>query len=93
MEKKIVKPCDGLSLKQIGDQYIIVKTDAGSANMSRVYILNEVAAAIWQRMTEVEATPEMLAEWICSQYDVDEKKALEDVNRQLEEWKSFGLLA
>lgn len=93
MEKKIVKPCDGLSLKQIGDQYIIVKTDAGSANMSRVYILNEVAAAIWQRMTEVKATPEMLAEWICCQYDVDEKKALEDVNKQLEEWKSFGLLA
>ena len=38
------------------------------------------------------ATPNELAAWLCSLYDITSDVILQDVERQLAEWKRFGLI-
>ena len=81
-----------LQLRKIGQQYIIVNVCSGNANLSDVCRLNETAAALWQQMAEGVQTAEELAAWLQEEYEVDRETALKDVERQLEEWKGFGLI-
>lgn len=81
-----------LQLRKVGRQYIIVDVCSKNVNLSDVYRLNETAAALWQRMAEGEQTADELAAWLQEEYEVDRETALKDVERQLEEWKGFGLI-
>lgn len=83
---------EGLELRQIGNRYVIVKVCDGLANMTDVFTLNRTAARLWQRMGEGSFTAEELAGWLCDIYDVASDVAQADVNRQLDEWRNYGLL-
>lgn len=92
MEQNTIKPVAGLRLRKIGNQYMIVKVCSDNVNMSHVFSLNETAAQLWEQLTASATTPAGLAQWLCASYQVDEATALQDVNRQLEEWQKFGLI-
>ena len=81
-----------LVLRKIGKQYIIVDTCNGKTDMSDVYSMNEPAAMIWKKMSEREYSVKELAEWLCSEYEVDMDVAVKDVETQIDEWKKFGLV-
>lgn len=87
-----IEPKDGLRLRKIGSRYMIVEACNENVNMTDVFSLNETAARLWQRINEGKFTPEELAGWLCGEYDTDKDTALTDVQRQLEEWKAFGLI-
>ena len=36
--------------------------------------------------------PEELADWLCEIYEVDRETALQDVKKQLAQWKAYGLI-
>ncbi|EIY26936.1 PqqD family protein [Phocaeicola dorei] len=91
-KNETIEPKDGLRLRKIGSRYMIVEACNGNVNMTDVFSLNETAARLWQRINEGKLTPEELAGWLCDEYDTDRDTALTDVQRQLEEWKAFGLI-
>lgn len=93
MSGNMVKPKAGLQLRKIGSQYMIVKVCDGNVNMSDVFTLNETAARLWEKMAGEDCTPEGLAGWLCEEYEVDGPTAVKDIERQLDEWKRYGLLA
>ncbi len=87
-----MKPKEGLTLRKIGSNYIIVMASAEVVNMTEVYSMNETAARMWQKMAIANCSSEVLADWLCETYEVDRKTALEDVVKQLEIWNEYGLL-
>lgn len=88
----VYRPKENLRLRKIGKQYIIVDARDGRSEMSDVFSLNETAAGMWQRMEQGECSVEQLADWMCSEYDVERKVAVADIERQLEDWKGHGLI-
>lgn len=92
MISNTIKPRPNLRLRKVGKQYMIVETCADNVNMTNVFSLNKTAARLWERIEHCDATPSALAEWLCSVYDVEPSTAIRDVERQLSEWRSYGLL-
>ena len=87
-----MKQKENLVLRKIGKQYLIVDTGNGKADMSDVYCMNESAAMIWKKIGEQDYSVKELAEWLCSEYDVDMNVAVKDIEAQICEWTKFGLL-
>ena len=83
---------NGLKLRKLGSKYMVVDTCAKNVNLSNVFTLNETAAQLWMQLERRDASPEELADKLCEEYDVDKDTALNDVERQLSEWREFGLI-
>lgn len=92
MDRETVRPKDGLQLRKVGPQFMIVEACEGNVNMSNVYSLNQTAARLWEWTVQGNYTPEELAERLCEVYDTDKETALHDVERQIADWKSYGLI-
>ena len=83
---------DGLQLRKIGHRYMVVDVCSENVNMSTVYSLNATAADLWKLLEQGHSSLEELADWLCAQYEIDRATALQDVTKQLDEWKNFGLI-
>lgn len=70
-----------LNLRRIGGKYMIVKAVGGKANMTDVITLNETAALLWERFSDMDFTEEEMAECLC------------DVHNLLAKWKECGMLS
>lgn len=92
MDKRTIYPQEGLQLRRVGKQYMIVKANENNVNMSDVYSLNRTAARMWERLAKGGCTADDLATCLCEEFDTDQATALQDVERQLSEWKAFGLI-
>ena len=80
----------GLKLRKIGSCHMVVKPGS-KADLTDVYTLNGTAAWLWQKAFGTDFTPEMMAGWLCEEYDVEPDTALEDVRSMLSEWLDKGL--
>ena len=92
MKNDKIRPKHGLQLRKIGDRYMIVDSVDGATNLCDVYSLNQTAALLWERIEAGSYTLDELAAWLCSLYDITSDVILQDVERQLAEWKRFGLI-
>ena len=92
MKESVVRPKKNLQLRKIQNQYMIVEASPADVNMSNVYSMNKTAADLWEVISSNERTVEELVEWLCSNYDVGADVAKDDVERQLAEWREFGLI-
>ena len=92
METRNIHSKAGLQLRKIGLQYMIVEANDENVNMSDVYSLNRTAAWMWERVTQGGCTAEGLADGLCEEFDTDRETAIRDVERQLAEWKEYGLI-
>ena len=81
----------GLKLRKIGSCQMVVKPGS-KADLTDVYTLNGTAAWLWQKASGTDFTPEMMAGWLCDEYDVDRDTAEHDTAAMLEDWKKAGLL-
>ena len=81
-----------MQLRKIKNLYMIVEASADNVNMSNVYSLNQTAAELWQLIGSGERTAEELAVWLSDSYSIEPSSALYDVERQLAEWRSYGLI-
>jgi hypothetical protein len=91
-DNRIFHTKSNLKLRKIGNKYIIVEVCDEHINMSDVYSMNRTAANIWERINKGGCTFKQLVEWICDTYDVSNDTAANDLEKLLEEWKSFGLI-
>lgn len=92
MNETTLTPKEGIRLRKIGNQYMIVDVSKENVNMSDVYSLNRTAALLWQRVETGGATPALLADYLCETYGIGRETAIRDVERQLADWKQYGLL-
>ena len=82
---------ENFKLRIIKDQYFIVDSNQSKENIVDVYKMNEAAAWLWSIFPGKEFTSEMLAEYLCDRYGIDNEKALEDVENMLEDWLKWEL--
>jgi len=59
--------------KEIGDQVVVLHFESG-----RYYSLNPSGSVIWRGLLENQSA-DQIVEGLCSEFDVDEETALEDV--------------
>lgn len=92
MGNRIIRSKKGLELRKVGKQYMIVEAHENNVNMSDVYCLNQTAARMWERINQSECTSDDLIDFLCDDFDEDKAIVKYDVERQLAEWKVFGLI-
>lgn len=92
MNETTLTPKEGIRLRKIGNQYMIVDISKENVNMSDVYSLNHTAALLWQRIEDGDATPDKLADSLCETYGIGKEDATRDVERQIDDWRQYGLL-
>lgn len=83
----------GLELREMCGEYIVVGTGVENIDFSKVVSLNESAAYLWNEVRNKEFTPEMLAALLLEQYDVDEAVAMADATELVALWVREGLVA
>ena len=76
MTENTMRPKQGLKLRKVGRQYMIVEACRGNADMSNVYSMNRTAALLWEQMEKGNCTPDALAECLCDNYDIDKATAI-----------------
>ena len=88
-----MKQKEGFVLRTVCGENAIVAEGIEAINFNKLISLNETAAAVWAKTTELgEFTDEQLADALCEEYDVDKARALEDVRNLLKNWQEAGLL-
>lgn len=83
----------GLELREMCGEYIVIGTGVENIDFSKVVNLNESAAYLWNEVRNKEFTPEMLAALLLEQYDVDEAVAMADATELVALWVREGLVA
>ena len=83
---------EGLVLRRIGSEYIIIVPDKDSVDLTEVYTLNETSAWIWEQLKDVDFTIEKIAELVQERYDVDQETAMNDIHTMLEVFRAGGLI-
>lgn len=71
---------------------MIIDSGQAMVNLTDIYTLNETAAFIWKNAGDGEIDLLRLASLVCETYQIDEATAKGDVERQLKEWQTYGLL-
>ena len=71
---------EGLTVRKIGDDYVIVAPEQGMIDLSKVYSLNETAAWLWNKLYD-------------SDFEVSDMVALVREHYNLEDLNDIQLLA
>lgn len=87
-----MKTNSNIKLRKIGNRFMIVADSDNETSKTQVYELNESAARLWQMMSGKDLSADELTECFCEEFDVAKDVAHADIERQLEEWKRFGLV-
>ncbi len=87
-----MKTNSNVKLRKIGNRFMIVADSDNETSKTQVYELNESAARLWQMMSGKDLSADELTECFCEEFDVAKDVAHADIERQLDEWKRFGLV-
>ena len=82
----------GFELREMCGEHIIIGTGVENIDFSKVISLNESAAWLWREVEDKEFTPQLLAELLMQQYEVDEATALADARALANQWISVGIV-
>ncbi|MCA5004128.1 PqqD family protein [Sphingobacterium bovistauri] len=63
---------EGLIVRKVGEDYVIVAPEQGMVDLSKVYSLNETAAWLWEALDGKDFQLNDMVELVRSQYDVNE---------------------
>ena len=83
---------EDLTLRKIGNKYMIVDTLTEEINMVDVYTMNETAALLWKTFNKRNFTQEEMVNVLCNEYEVTQEQATNDVENLIKEWISYGLI-
>jgi hypothetical protein len=68
----------GIVMRRIGDETILVPISAGVGDLDAVYTLSEVGATVWSLLQQPSSIGDIVAA-LCAQYDVSFEAASSDV--------------
>jgi predicted transcriptional regulator len=88
-----MKQKKGFTLREVCGQKVVVAEGLEAINFGKLVTLNETAAWIWMKATELgEFNAEQLADAVCETYPVERDRALQDVISLLSEWQQIGII-
>ncbi len=85
--KRYVARSTAIAARVLGDETMVM-----SATNSTLFTLDEVATVIWESADGATPLEEIVANKICTQYDITPEIALRDAERLVEELAEHGLL-
>lgn len=78
--------------RKTGDEYVLVPVSDSIADMRSVYTLNMTGAFIWERLDGIKTVKDIIAE-VEGEFDVDGKRALDDVLSFFHDLKEYLIIA
>ena len=90
-ESNYMKIKSGFVVRKIANQYMAVPVGARAKELHGMIGLNETAAFLWELLKE-ERTEEELAVLLYDEYEINEEKALETVQRFCKLLQEEGVL-
>jgi len=72
---------------------MLLDTSTTKVNLSRVFRLSSSAAWLWKQLDGKEFSEADVVAMICSEYEVTEEVAKQDVNHLLDVWKNNGIIS
>ena len=85
--KRYVARSNAIASRVLGDETMVM-----SATDSTLFTLNDVATVIWESADGVTPLEEIVANKICTQYDITPEIALRDAEGLLEKLAEHGLV-
>ena len=82
---------DNLTIRKIGDEYMMVSESGSGLDYTRVISLNNSAAYLVQEVHQKEFTQEEWVELLMEKYDVDSERAEADVKALIDKLEKEGL--
>ena len=83
----------GFVLRDVCGEKVIVGEGLETINFGKLISLNDTAALLWQKATELgEFTTEQLADALEEVYEVGREQALSDVKKLTSKWTEAGLV-
>lgn len=83
----------GFTLRNVCGENVIVAEGLEVINFNKLLSLNETAAYLWQKASEIgDFTAEQLADKLCEEYEVTREQALKDVEQMMTEWQKIGVV-
>ncbi len=82
---------ENLSVRKIGDDYMMVSDSSAGLDYTRVISLNESAAYLVQEVGQKEFTKEEWITLLMDKYNVDEEQATADVQKLIDKFSKEGL--
>jgi hypothetical protein len=84
---------NGFVLREVCGEQVIMGEGVGALNFGKLLCLNETAAWLWQKATEIgDFSIESLADALCAEYDVGNEQAKVDVAAIVAEWQKVNVL-
>ena len=88
-----MKQKKGFVLRTVCGENVIVGEGLETINFGKLISLNESAAYLWKRATDMgDFTAQQLADALQEEYEVSPEQALSDVERIITEWQKVGIV-
>ena len=88
-----MKQKKGFVLREVCGEKVIVGEGIDTINFGKLISLNETAAWLWEKASELgDFTEEQLADEICKEYEVEKSQALSDITKIVANLKEIGLI-
>jgi hypothetical protein len=88
-----MKQKKGFVLREVCGEKVIVGEGLETVNFSKLISLNDTAAMLWKKATELgDFTVEQLTDTLTEAYEVSREQALSDVEALTARWKEAGLI-
>lgn len=88
-----MKQKKGFVLRTVCGENVIVGEGLETINFGKLISLNESAAYLWKRATDMgDFTAQQLADALQEEYEVSPEQALSDVERIISEWQKVGIV-
>ena len=84
---------EGFILRTICGQNVISGEGSANVNFSKLVSLNESAAYLFKKVQGLDFTPEMMADLLLEEYEVDRETALKDAKALCDQWQEVGIIA
>ncbi|MFZ4260396.1 PqqD family protein [Sphingobacterium sp. HJSM2_6] len=81
-----------LTLRQIGNEYIMVEPENGILDLSKVFCLNRSAAHLWSKLQGVEFNENDVAKILAKEYELTLTQAFNDGVYLIQKFRSANLL-
>jgi hypothetical protein len=91
IKEKIYRKTDEIVVRKIADETILVPIRGKLADMQRIFSLNPVAEFIWTHL-EQEMPVEKILLLMIDEFDVEEKKAEEDLFELINDFLTENLI-
>ena len=82
---------DNLTIRKIGDEYMMVSESGSGLDYTRVISLNNSAAYLVMEVQQKEFTKEEWVTMLIDKYDVDKERAEADVQLLIDKFTKEGL--